>query len=79
MHGSKPPQDQATRLAIGDLAPAGVDIITDGEIRRESYANRFATALTRVDLDNSATVMGAPAALSWCRASPARSAGCPSK
>ena len=37
---------------------AGIDIITDGEIRRESYSNRFATALSGVDLDNPATVMG---------------------
>ena len=35
---------------------AGVDIITDGEIRRESYSNRFATALSGIDLDNPATV-----------------------
>jgi 5-methyltetrahydropteroyltriglutamate--homocysteine methyltransferase len=37
---------------------AGIDIITDGEIRRESYSNRFATALAGVDLDNPATVRG---------------------
>ena len=37
---------------------AGIDIITDGEIRRESYSNRFATALSGVDLDNPATVRG---------------------
>jgi 5-methyltetrahydropteroyltriglutamate--homocysteine methyltransferase len=37
---------------------AGIDIITDGEIRRESYSNRFATALAGVDLDNPATVQG---------------------
>jgi 5-methyltetrahydropteroyltriglutamate--homocysteine methyltransferase len=43
---------------------ARIDITTDGEIRRESYANRLGTALTGVDLDNPATVMGAPAALS---------------
>jgi 5-methyltetrahydropteroyltriglutamate--homocysteine methyltransferase len=51
-------QDDATRLAIGDMERAGIDIITDGEIRRESYSNRFATALAGVDLDNPATVMG---------------------
>ena len=51
-------QDDATRLAIGDMERAGIDIITDGEIRRESYSNRFATALSGVDLDNPATVMG---------------------
>ena len=37
-------QDDATRLAIADMQNAGIDIITDGEIRRESYSNRFATA-----------------------------------
>src|SRR5271155_4033555 len=51
-------QDDATRLAISDMEQAGIDIITDGEIRRESYSNRFATALSGVDLDNPATVMG---------------------
>ena len=51
-------QDDATRLAIRDMERAGIDIITDGEIRRESYSNRFATALSGVDLDNPATVRG---------------------
>src|ERR1700738_976795 len=51
-------QDDATRLAIRDMERAGIDIITDGEIRRESYSNRFATALSGVDLDNPATVQG---------------------
>ena len=45
-------QDDATRLAVHDLERAGVDVITDGEMRRESYSNRFATALEGVDLDN---------------------------
>jgi 5-methyltetrahydropteroyltriglutamate--homocysteine methyltransferase len=45
-------QDDATRLAILDQEIAGLDIITDGEIRRESYSNRFATALDGVDIDN---------------------------
>src|ERR1041385_2595435 len=45
-------QDDATLLAICDQERAGLDIITDGEIRRESYSNRFATALEGVDLDN---------------------------
>jgi 5-methyltetrahydropteroyltriglutamate--homocysteine methyltransferase len=44
-------QDDATRLAVQDMERAGVDIITDGEMRRESYSNRFATALDGVDLD----------------------------
>ena len=45
-------QDDATRLAIRDQERAGLDIITDGEMRRESYSNRFATALDGIDLDN---------------------------
>ena len=44
-------QDDATRLAVADMERAGVDIVTDGEMRRESYSNRFATALEGVDLD----------------------------
>jgi 5-methyltetrahydropteroyltriglutamate--homocysteine methyltransferase len=44
-------QDDATRLAVLDQERAGVDVITDGEMRRESYSNRFATALAGVDLD----------------------------
>jgi 5-methyltetrahydropteroyltriglutamate--homocysteine methyltransferase len=44
-------QDDATRIAVQDLERAGVDVITDGEMRRESYSNRFATALEGVDLD----------------------------
>jgi len=45
-------QDDATRLAIRAQEDAGLDIVTDGEIRRESYSNRFATALEGVDLDH---------------------------
>ena len=44
-------QDDATRLAVQDMENAGVDVITDGEMRRESYSNRFATALEGVDLE----------------------------
>jgi 5-methyltetrahydropteroyltriglutamate--homocysteine methyltransferase len=51
-------QDDATALAIADQERAGVDIVTDGEIRRESYSNRFATALEGVDIDNPAMVPG---------------------
>jgi 5-methyltetrahydropteroyltriglutamate--homocysteine methyltransferase len=50
-------QDDATLLAIRDMERAGVDIISDGEIRRESYSNRFATALDGVDLDNPGTAL----------------------
>jgi len=56
-------QDDATRVAIREQEEAGLDILTDGEIRRESYSNRFATALDGLDLDNYGTVMtrsGAP-------------------
>jgi 5-methyltetrahydropteroyltriglutamate--homocysteine methyltransferase len=45
-------QDDATRLAVDDMERAGVDVVTDGEMRRESYSNRFATALEGIDLDN---------------------------
>jgi 5-methyltetrahydropteroyltriglutamate--homocysteine methyltransferase len=50
-------QDDATLLAIRDQERAGLDILTDGEIRRESYSNRFATALEGVDLDNPGTAL----------------------
>lgn len=43
-------QDDATIVAIRDMEKAGIDILTDGEIRRESYSNRFATALEGIDL-----------------------------
>jgi len=48
-------QDDATLIAIRDQERAGIDIITDGEMRRESYSNRFATALEGVDVDNPGT------------------------
>ena len=51
-------QDDATLLAIRDMERAGIDIITDGEMRRESYSNRFATALDGVDNDNPGEVIG---------------------
>jgi 5-methyltetrahydropteroyltriglutamate--homocysteine methyltransferase len=51
-------QDDATLIAIRDMERAGIDIITDGEMRRESYSNRFALALDGVDVDNPAEVMG---------------------
>lgn len=49
--------DDATLLAIRDMERAGIDIVTDGEMRRESYSNRFATALEGVDLDNPGHVL----------------------
>src|SRR5262249_50946334 len=49
-------QDDATVVAIRDMERAGIDIVTDGEIRRESYSNRFATALEGVDADNPAII-----------------------
>ena len=50
-------QDDATLLAIQAQEAAGLDIITDGETRRESYSNRFATALEGVDIDNPGTAL----------------------
>lgn len=50
-------QQDATLIAIRDQERAGLDIITDGEVRRESYSNRFATALDGVDLDNHGTAL----------------------
>lgn len=50
-------QDDATIMAIKLQEEAGLDIITDGEIRRESYSNRFATALEGVDIDNPGTAL----------------------
>lgn len=50
-------QDDATRLAIRDMEDAGIDIVTDGEIRRESYFNIFATALGGIDIDHPATML----------------------
>jgi 5-methyltetrahydropteroyltriglutamate--homocysteine methyltransferase len=49
--------NDATLVAIREQEEAGLDILTDGEIRRESYSNRFATALDGVDLDNYGTVI----------------------
>src|SRR5512143_3587129 len=49
-------QDDATIVAIHDMERAGIDVITDGEIRRESYSNRFATALQGVDAENPAII-----------------------
>src|SRR3989442_13931873 len=45
-------QDDATLLAIREMEQAGIDVITDGEMRRESYSNRFANALAGGDLDH---------------------------
>ncbi len=45
-------QDDATMLALRDMERAGLDILTDGEVRRESYCNRFLTALAGLDLEN---------------------------
>jgi 5-methyltetrahydropteroyltriglutamate--homocysteine methyltransferase len=51
-------QDDATLVAVRDQERAGLDIVTDGEMRRESYSNRFATALDGVDIDNPGSTMG---------------------
>lgn len=50
-------QQDAARLAIADQHEAGLDIITDGEVRRESYSNAFATALDGIDIDNPGTAL----------------------
>lgn len=50
-------QDDATIVAIRDMERAGIDIVTDGEIRRESYSNRFATALEGVDVEKPAIIV----------------------
>src|SRR3954447_20518136 len=50
-------QDDATLLAIRDMEAAGIDIISDGEIRRESYSNRFPTALEGIDVENPGQVV----------------------
>jgi 5-methyltetrahydropteroyltriglutamate--homocysteine methyltransferase len=52
-------QDDATLLAIRDMERAGVDIISDGEARRESYSNRFATSLEGIDPDQPGEIIGA--------------------
>ena len=67
-------QDDATLLAIRDMERAGIDIVTDGEIRRESYSNRFATALDGIDDEQSGRDVKARAARRRrCRAWSARS------
>jgi 5-methyltetrahydropteroyltriglutamate--homocysteine methyltransferase len=45
-------QDDATELAVRAMERAGIDVVTDGEIRRESYSNHFATALDGLDLEH---------------------------
>jgi 5-methyltetrahydropteroyltriglutamate--homocysteine methyltransferase len=50
-------QDDAVLLAIRDMERAGVDVITDGEVRRESYSNRFATALEGVDIERPGSIL----------------------
>ena len=66
-------QDDATIVAIRDMERAGIDIVTDGEIRRESYSNRFATALDGIDADNPAIITAETASRRRCRAWSARS------
>jgi 5-methyltetrahydropteroyltriglutamate--homocysteine methyltransferase len=50
-------QDDATLIAIRDMERAGIDILSDGEMRRESYSNRFATALEGIDIDKPGTAL----------------------
>ncbi len=58
-------QDDAVRIAVDDMERAGIDIVTDGEIRRESYFNQFANALDGLDLDNPAQVPSRTGRLTW--------------
>jgi 5-methyltetrahydropteroyltriglutamate--homocysteine methyltransferase len=57
-------QDDATLLAIRDMERAGIDIITDGEMRRESYSNRFATELEGIDIERPGTTINRTGATS---------------
>jgi 5-methyltetrahydropteroyltriglutamate--homocysteine methyltransferase len=50
-------QDDAVRLAVADMERAGIDVVTDGEQRRESYFNQFANALEGLDLDRPGTAL----------------------
>src|SRR5438445_13896046 len=54
-------QDDATLVAIRDQERAGLDIVTDGEMRGDGYSNRFATALDGVDVDNPGPTIRRPA------------------
>jgi 5-methyltetrahydropteroyltriglutamate--homocysteine methyltransferase len=67
-------QDDATLLAIRAMERAGVDVISDGEMRRESYSNRFATALDGVDVENPGSASIARATPTRCHASSGPSA-----
>lgn len=58
-------QDEATIEAIRDMEAAGLDVVTDGEARRESYSNRFATALDGVDIDNPGKVTNRTGGTTW--------------
>jgi 5-methyltetrahydropteroyltriglutamate--homocysteine methyltransferase len=51
-------QDDATELAVRAMERAGIDVVTDGEIRRESYSNHFATALDGLDLEHPGSTVG---------------------
>ena len=65
-------QDDATLVAVRDQERAGLDVITDGEMRRESYSNRFATAIRAWTSTTRARRSAAPASRRRCRASSAR-------
>ena len=61
-------QDDATIVAIREMEGAGIDIVTDGEIRRESYSNRFALSLEGVDAEHPAEVPNRGNGVARCRA-----------
>src|SRR4051812_20433813 len=68
-------QDAAVLVAIRDQERAGLDIVTDGEMRRGSYSNYFVSALEGVDVDNPGSVLDRSGNRCPRRRSPARSAG----
>ena len=73
---SEEAQDDATIVAIKDQERADIDVVSDGEIHRDSYFNRVANALDGIDLDNPATVPGRTGNPTLChRASCTRNAG----
>ncbi|MGH7353085.1 MAG: hypothetical protein ACRELS_00710 [Candidatus Rokuibacteriota bacterium] len=66
-------QDDAVRLAVGDMEAAGIDVVTDGEQRRESYFNQFATALDGIDPERPGTAInrrGRPQSCTCASATP---------
>ena len=61
-------QDDATLLAIGEMERIGIDIVSDGEMRRESYSNYFSLALDGIDAEHPGSVIGAKLAMDFADA-----------